>query len=268
MSQYVFDNAARQANQRFTSLETLYDPWTISHLEATGVGPGWQCWEVGAGGGSIAAWLGERCGPTGHVLVTDIDPRFLVKSAALDQPQIEVQRHNIATDPLPEQLFDLIHARLVLFHVPTREQALQRMITALKLGGWLILDEYDRTFIDLSYPTSDAVASALYQKMFVALSRVMEAHGIDLAWGRSLYRRLRALGLVGVGMEGYMLVWEGGSACASMMRANFEQVREEATSAGFITNEEVEQVFTLLDDPDFAVSQHTMFTAWGRRPHP
>lgn len=267
MSQYIFDNAARQTNQRFASLETLYDPWTISHLEATGVGPGWHCWEVGAGGGSIAAWLGEQCGPTGHLLVTDIDPRFLMPSAALDKPQIEIQRHDIASDPLPEQLFDLIHARLVLFHVPTREQTLQRMMTALKPGGWLILDEYDRTFIDLSYPTSDAAASALYQKMFVALNRVMEAHGVNISWGRSVYQRLRALGMVEVGMEAYILVWEGGSACASMMRANFEQVREEVTSAGYITNEEIDQVITLLDDPNFAISQHPLFTAWGRRPH-
>ena len=268
MSHYIFDNAARQANQRFASLETLYDPWTISHLEATGICSGWQCWEVGGGGGSIAAWLAQRSGQSGHVLVTDIDERFLVGNVLIDNPQIEIQCHDIANDPLPEQLFDLIHARLVLFHVPAREQALERMMTALKPGGWLILDEYDRTFIDLSYPATDADASALYNKMFMALSRVMEVHGIDLAWGRSLYRRLRALGLVEVGMEGYMFVWEGRSACASMMRANFEQVREEATSAGFITHEEVDQVLTLLDDPNFAISQHTMFTSWGRRPHP
>ena len=80
MSNYIFDNAAQQASQRFASLETLYDPWTIRHLEATGIGPGWQCWEVGGGGGSIARWPGERCGPTGHVLLTDIDPRFLVEA--------------------------------------------------------------------------------------------------------------------------------------------------------------------------------------------
>ncbi len=67
MSNYIFENAAQQAGQRFSSLESLYDPWTIRHLEATGIGPGWQCWEVGAGGGSIAAWLGERCGSSGHV---------------------------------------------------------------------------------------------------------------------------------------------------------------------------------------------------------
>ena len=63
MNKYIFDNAAPQASQRFASLETLYDPWTIRHLEATGIGAGWQCWEVGAGGGSIAAWLAECCGP-------------------------------------------------------------------------------------------------------------------------------------------------------------------------------------------------------------
>ena len=35
MSTYIFDNAAQQASQRFASLETLYDPWTIRHLEAS-----------------------------------------------------------------------------------------------------------------------------------------------------------------------------------------------------------------------------------------
>src|ERR1700737_3459938 len=99
MSNYVFENAAQQTPQRFTSLETLYDPWTIRHLEATGIGPGWQCWEVGGGGGSIAAWLGERCGPSGHVLVTDIDERFLIEHATLYQSHIKIQRHDIGTVP-------------------------------------------------------------------------------------------------------------------------------------------------------------------------
>jgi hypothetical protein len=37
-------------------------------------------------------------------------------------------------------------------------------------------------------------------------------------------------------------------------------------NAGFITHEEVDQVLILLDDPDFAISSHILFTAWGRRP--
>ena len=268
MSHYIFENAAPQASQRFASLETLYDPWTIHHLETTGIGPGWQCWEIGAGGGSIARWLAERCGPTGHVLVTDLDPRYLVELATLDHAPLEIRRHDIGTDPLPAQRFDLIHARLVLIHVPAREQALERMVTALAPGGWLVIDDFDATLLDPTYPTTNAEASALFQKMRAAQNRLIAARSGEqaLTWGRSLYQRLRAHGLVNVGMEGYLALREGRSPGASLIRANFEQIRQEAISAGFVTNEEVEHMLTLLDDPDFAVSAPVMFTAWGRRP--
>ncbi len=43
MSTYLFDNAGEPTGQRFCSLETLYDSWTIRHLGATGIGAGWQC---------------------------------------------------------------------------------------------------------------------------------------------------------------------------------------------------------------------------------
>lgn len=55
MSQYIFDNAAPQATQRFNSLEMLFDPVTIRRLEALEIGEGWNCLEVGGGSGSIAA---------------------------------------------------------------------------------------------------------------------------------------------------------------------------------------------------------------------
>ena len=51
-----------------------------------------------------------------------------------------------------------------------------------------------------------------------------------------------------------------------LLRANFEQIREEAAGTGLITNEEVAQMLTLLDDPDFAISAPILFSAWGRRP--
>ena len=72
MTGYIFDNAAeRETEQRFSSLESLYDPLTTRHLEATGIGAGWRCWEIGGGSGSIGLWLSERVGPEGHVLMTD-----------------------------------------------------------------------------------------------------------------------------------------------------------------------------------------------------
>ena len=238
MSSYIFDNSGQQAGQRFSSLETLYDPWTIQHLETTGISAGWQCWEVGGGGGSIAGWLAERSGPSGHVLVTDLDPRYLLESPALAKPQIEIRRHDIGSDPLLEQRFDLIHTRLVLIHVPERELALERMISALKPGGWLVVEDFDMTFHDISYPTADPEAAAHFQKVMTAQNRLMAAHSgeLSLTWGRSLYRRLRAQGMVNVGMEGYLALREGRTPSARLIEANFEQIREEAVCAGFVTN--------------------------------
>ncbi len=180
---------------------------------------------------------------------------------------LEIQRHDIGTDPLPAQPFDLIHARLVLIHVPTREQALRRMVTALKPGGWLVVEDFDTTLIDPGYATTDAAAAALFQKVAAAQGRLIAARSGELAstWGRSLYRRLRAQDLVNVGMEGYLVVREGRSPGARLNSANFEQIREEAVNAGLVTDEEIAQVLTLLDDPAFAIGAPVMFTAWGRR---
>ena len=77
MADYPFDQAWQHESERLTALEQALDPGTIHHLEALGVGPGWRCWEVGAGAGSIAAWLCQRVGDEGHVMATDLEMTFL-----------------------------------------------------------------------------------------------------------------------------------------------------------------------------------------------
>lgn len=118
-SDYALDNAGREASSRFDALAAMYDPGTIRHLEDRGITSGWHCLEVGGGGGSIATWLAARVGPAGRVLVTDIDPRFL---QSLQSPNLEVRRHDIVNNPLPEAAFDLIHSRLVLRHAGPRRR--------------------------------------------------------------------------------------------------------------------------------------------------
>src|SRR5260370_25870089 len=94
--------------------------------------------------------------------------------------------------------FDLIPARLVLIHVPAREQALERMVTALGPGGWLVVEDFDETLLDRTYPTSNAEASALFRKMSAAQQRLMAARSGEpaLTSGRSLSQPPPAHGLV------------------------------------------------------------------------
>lgn len=266
MSGYIFDNAAEQPTaQRFGSLEALYDPRTIRLLEATGVGPGWRCLEVGGGSGSIATWLADRVGDTGQVLVTDIDPRFLATLADSGRPNVEVRRHDIGVDPLPEGAFDLIYARLVLIHVPTAPAALAKLAAALKPGGWLVIEDFDPTFIDRAFSTAEPEATVA-RKAFAALGQLLVARGAGPGWGRGLYQRFLDLELAEVGVEGHLTIRQGGSAGARLDRANFMQIREAAIEAGLIEAEEIDRMIALLDDPAIAWASPTMFSAWGRRP--
>jgi ubiquinone/menaquinone biosynthesis C-methylase UbiE len=166
MSPYIFDNAAEaETAERFASLDALYNVRSFRFLEATGIGPAWHCLEVGGGSGSVAAWMAELVGPSGYVLVTDIDPRFIERSARLRPANVELRRHDIGTDPLPARAFDLIHARLVLQHVPQRHQALASLVAALRPRGWLVIEEFDGRIIDRAIPAADAAEAERHRRM-------------------------------------------------------------------------------------------------------
>ena len=74
---YRLAAAGREAaeGERLDLLEQIYDP--VSRRRRGLVRPGWRCLEVGGGRGSMAAWLAEKVGPTGHVVATDIDLGYL-----------------------------------------------------------------------------------------------------------------------------------------------------------------------------------------------
>jgi 2-polyprenyl-3-methyl-5-hydroxy-6-metoxy-1,4-benzoquinol methylase len=257
---YLLDNAGREAPARFAALSGLFDSGTIRHLEERGVAAGWNCWEVGGGGGSIATWLARRVGDTGRVLVTDIDPRFL---ETLRVPNLAVRRHNIVTDPLPEGTFDLIHARLVLVHIPQWEKVLHRLISALKLGGWLLNEEFDSQ----SAPPDPTVSPGeVLLKTHAAMGRLMADRGFERRYGRLLFGRLRAHGLVNVGAEARMFMVQRGSPGASLVRANYEQLRGAMIEAGYITAQEFDKDLAMLDEPDFMMPSSIMWAVWGCRP--
>jgi len=261
---YIFDNAAvTPSSQRFNSLESLYDERSAHYLERTGLGEGWRCLEVGGGGGSIANWLAARVGDTGSVVVTDIDPRFLGLSP---QPNVEVRRHDIGTDALVYDDFDLIHARLVLIHVADPWQAIRRLIATLKPGGWLVIEDFDPSFADRSLPCADGAAAELTIKVFQAMRTLMQNRGLDVEFARNLYANFAAMGLVAVGMEGHMDVRPGGSDGARLDLANLRQIRDEAIARHLLTASEIDQTAALLESKNFAVLSPVMFSAWGRRP--
>ena len=89
---YLLDNRATEAEDRFAALSAIFDPVTFRHVDALGAGPGWRCWEVGAGGPSLPDGLAARVGPEGRVVATDLETRWL---AGRTRPQVQVVRHDV-----------------------------------------------------------------------------------------------------------------------------------------------------------------------------
>lgn len=262
-SAYVFDNAGEPTRLRFAGLPLVFDPGTIRHLEERGVGPGWRCLEVGAGSGTIARWLAGRVGPSGSVLATDIDTRFL---GGLQASNVEVRRHDIGTDPLPEAAFDLVHCRLVLVHVPQREAALARLAAALKPGGWLVVEEFGPAAWDPGLALEPVTSPP---RAYDLLLEVTQARGVERGargYGPSLPARMQALGLGEIGAEGRVFRWTGGSPGAWVIRAGIEQLREAILATGRMSEQTFEEDLARLDDPTFTFTSPLMWAVWGRRP--
>ena len=254
---YVFDNAAPQARARLATLADVHDEGTIRHLLARGVADGWKCLEIGGGLGTITRWLSDRVGARGYVLTTDIDTRFLT---TIGRDNVEVRRHDILADPLPDSMFDLAYARLVLEHLSDPDLALDRMVMATKPGGWLMLEDFE---VRAAGPNDQAECVF---KTLAAMRRVTARAGADLCMGLSLGHRLRARGLVHVGQEGRVRLCRGNSPAARLARLNFEQLRENILATG-VTTAEFEADLARLDDEEFEWRSPTLWTAWGQRPH-
>jgi SAM-dependent methyltransferase len=257
--QYLLDNRAEEAGGRFAALATLFDPVTRAHAEELGLTPGWRCWEVGAGGPSVPAWLAERVGDSGYVLATDIDVAWMPDAAGSG---FEVARHDVAADEPPPGAFDLVHARLVLSHVPAREQALERMVAALEPGGWLLVEDFDIALQPLACPAPNTRADALANRIRAAFVELLARRGVDPELGRNLPTRLRALGLEEVGADAYFPV--ALRAGRALELANVEQVRDLAVANGLASDAELDEHVANVRSGTVDIATPPLVSAWGR----
>jgi SAM-dependent methyltransferase len=258
MSQYVFDHALELEQERLRKLEEWLDPGTTRYLDAIGVGPGWRVLEVAAGAGSIARTLADRVGPTGSVLATDLDTKFLDD---IDVPNLEVRKHDILNDDLPEDAFDLVHTRLLLMHLPARDEALKRMIAATKPGGFVLVEDMEMmTWIDITpAPAMDRVRSALF--------KLFELAGANPLLGRTLPFMLDAAGLEDVWAEGRIAMghrWDNPGL--QQFKLMLVEVHDFLIGTGLVSAEDVDESIRLIDDPAWQGMPPAVVAAYGRKP--
>ncbi len=259
--EYLLDNQAGEAKDRFSALSALFDPVTFRHVDALGVAPGWQCWEIGAGGPSVPDGLAARVSPGGRVLATDLDTRWITGRTG---PHVEVARHDVVADDPPEGGFDLVHARLVLLHVPARMEALRRMVSTLRPGGWLLVEDYDVSLQPLICPDEVTPDQRLANAVKAEFRQLLLERGADTELGRRLPRMLRDAGLTHVEADAYFPL--ALPAVAVLESANVRQVRGALIERGNLSVADVDRYLELASTAELDLATPPLVSAWGRRP--
>jgi 2-polyprenyl-3-methyl-5-hydroxy-6-metoxy-1,4-benzoquinol methylase len=254
------DSADVVERERIALLEQTLDPITIRRLDRIEVQPGWQCLEVGAGGGSMARWLANTIGPHGQVVATDINPRFLLEPAP---PNLKVRSHNILIDALEPAHYDLVHCRALLMHLPQPLVALERMAAAVRPGGWLFIEEFDSLSFG-AVEAESATAQAFNRTMQVIIGSLRAARVMDMLIGRRLRTLVEGLGFVALQNEGTTWVNRGGEPRTRFHQMNLPLLRP-LVAAGKLTDDDLALMDRQYADPAFTFVDFTLFGVWGQR---
>lgn len=244
-----------EERRRLELLQQCLDPLTTRSLDAIGIEPGWRCLELGAGGGSVTQMLCHRVGPGGRVTAVDLDTRFVEE---LPEENLHVEQRNILTDGIPGDAYDLIHARALLMHLPTREKIVTELAGALRPGGWLLLEDLD-TFPLLSL--SEGAFAELMEKAVAAF----EAANTSATFGRQLPALFDAAGLEGVEALCDVMTYRGGSPAAQVFTASMDQLRPALLAVG-ATEDLLEDCRAVLSDPSRWFTGFAVYSVRGRAP--
>ncbi len=155
---------ARRVAQVFDSVASRYDLmndlmslgihrlWKMLVLEKSGVRPGHQVLDIAGGTGDLSIGLARKVGPTGKVVLSDINGAMLdigrdrVIDRGLDN--VLVAQADAEQLPFADASFDFISIGFGLRNVTRKERALASMLRVLKPGARLMILEFSRPLND------------------------------------------------------------------------------------------------------------------------
>lgn len=241
---------------RLRTLEVAFDRDTTRVLSELDLPTDARCLELGAGAGSVAAWLADHR-PLGHVTATDTDTRFLRFPSSA---RIAVAQHDAVHDGFPPGTFDLVHARALLCHLPQRQELLARAVSWVRPGGWLVIE-------DLSVRAVDASPHPLFRKVTRAGEALLAATvGSDLRWADTLPDRFLELGMEEIKSSTAQGTIGDHSATDAFWTATFDQAVPALLGKGFLTTHDIDAMRTLHRTPGFTDTGISLVSVRGRKP--
>ena len=243
---------------------------TDALLRAAGIGGSMRVLDLGTGLGHVALLVADLLDPGGSVLGVDQAQRLLEiaeqRRAAAGAERVEFLQADAMAFSTSEP-FDAIVARLLLFHLPDREEVLRRQLHALRPGGTMVLVEFDMGAMraEPQAPLVDAVRDWIEAAFRVA--------GADPRIGAQAGQLLRRAGFADVstlGIQAYFAPSDpiGPLQLASVVRSLAPQI----VAHGIADEAELgletlqERIAEQIRARDAVILPPAVVGAWGTRP--
>jgi demethylmenaquinone methyltransferase/2-methoxy-6-polyprenyl-1,4-benzoquinol methylase len=144
--------------------------WKRVAIELSGVRPGQQILDVAGGTGDLTSRFSREVGPTGKVVLSDINSSMLGtgRDRLLDEGvcgNVEFVLADAEALPFRESSFDCVTIAFGLRNVTHKERALASMLRVLKPGGRLLVLEFSKPTSELLGKLYDAYSFGVIPKI-------------------------------------------------------------------------------------------------------
>ena len=239
-----------------------------SLFDRVGLRSGGRAIDIGCGPQGVLDLLSERVGSTGLVVGIERDDKSVAAArqfaAGRALKNVKVLQGDAAAVGLPSDIFDLVHARLVLVNIPNAEAVVAEMVRLARPGGMVASHEADY-LPHLCDPPLRA-----WDRLFQIYRDYSSANGIDLFIGRRTHRLFREAGLVNIEVNPVIHVYPQGHNRRTIFWDFLQNVRDSIVEQGLIADSEFSELLAELkehlDRRDTLVVSHLFFQLWGRKP--
>lgn len=144
--------------------------WKRYTIDCSGVRPGQKVLDLAGGTGDLAAKFARIVGPTGEVVLADINDSMLrVGRDKLRDKGIVGNVSYVQADaeklPFEDNTFDLITIAFGLRNVTDKDAALRSMLRVLKPGGRLLVLEFSKPNVEMLSKAYDLYSFHIMPKM-------------------------------------------------------------------------------------------------------
>ena len=264
VGEYTMQGGAAEEHRLAVLAQVMSEPTTQLFTEI-GVSDGWECLDVGSGGGQVSMALAEMVAPTGSVTGVDIGETTVLhaEETARDSGVANVRFERADVYALPyRDRFDLAYARLLLCYLTEPVTALRQMGAAVRPGGVVAVEDLftDSLRSDPPTPALDDL-----RRVYGATVR---AHGGDPTIGPRLPAMFRAAGFTDVHASSVVNVLDTPEKKGFLVTM-VESMRQATLDAGAASADELESMAAAIkaaaDDPGCTFYQARIFQVFGRR---